>query len=138
VGALLIGWLLDRAHVLWSSLGLSGAMVCGLLALAALNNTPNVALGAAAVCGIGYALGGGEVLWITLFKRQFGVAAFATTYGIFYFCLQVGYATGGLIGGWSLEHLAPLGFLLVAAIWYLPPALFSVWRPGGGKLAASR
>jgi len=129
-GALIAGWLLDRVHSAWTSVSLTISLLGGLLAMAAVIHAPSLAMGVIAACSLGYAIGGAEILWITLFKREFGAAAFATTYGIFYFCLQVGYATGGLIGGWSFEHLLPLGFLVVAALWYLPSAGFSLWRPG--------
>lgn len=138
VGALLVGWLLDRVAAVWVSLGLAIAMALGLIALWRLVGNPSLIVGGLAVCGIGYALGGGEVLWITLFKRQFGAGAFSVTYGVFYFCLQLGYASGGLIGGWALEHLQPEGFVLVAALWAGPPALFSLWRPGARRNHAPR
>jgi predicted MFS family arabinose efflux permease len=135
-GSVVTGWLLDRVHVLWSALSVGICITLGLLGFWLLSGSGAVLLAAAAAAAVGYGIGAGEVVWITLFKRQFGDAAFATTYGIFYFSLQVGLASGGFIGGWSLDHLGADGLLLMAALIYAPAAVFCIWRPGGRQLVS--
>lgn len=130
------GWLLDRLHILWTTVSAALAMVAGLACFWLVMQTGLPAFGAVAACAVGYALGAGDVIWITLFKRQFGVAAFAVTYGLFYFSLQVGFASGGFIGGWSFADFGPGGFLLVCAAIYAPAIIFTFWRPRGKRPAA--
>jgi predicted MFS family arabinose efflux permease len=128
--------MLDRLPLLWCTLSVAASVFGGLLTFGFLTETPNLGLSIMAAAIVGYALGAGEVVWITLFKRQFGVAAFPTTYGIFYFSLQLGFAAGGLVGGWSMDHIGLHGFLLICALLYLAPAALSIWRPGGKNLVS--
>lgn len=129
VGSIAIGWLLDRAPPVVSSVCVVGAMATGLGAFLSLSQGPGLPLGVIGAACAGFAFGGGEVLWIALFKRQFGPGAFAASYGLFYFSLQLGFASGGLIGGWSLERFGVAGFSAGAALMYLPAAFLSFWRP---------
>lgn len=133
LGSIFVGWLLDRFHVAWSVATVATAFFLGLLAFATLSETPSIALGVLAAAGAGYGLGAGEVVWIALFKRQFGVAAFPTTYGIFYFSIQMGFATGGFVGGWGIDNLGPHGLLILCAATFLPVVVFSLWRPDARK-----
>jgi len=124
-GSASIGLLLDRAPARWSGLLVAVAIFAGLLAFAGLQTSGSAGLALVAAISCGYAFGAGEVLWITLTKRQFGTAAFATTYGGWYFALQIGYAAGGGVAGWGYERFGAMGFIVLVAIMYLPAALFS-------------
>lgn len=129
-GSASIGLLLDRAPARWSALLIAAAIFAGLLAFAGLQARGSAGLALVAAISCGYAFGAGEVLWITLTKRQFGTAAFATTYGGWYFALQIGYAAGGGVAGWGYERFGAMGFIGLVAIMYLPAALFSVTLRG--------
>lgn len=130
LGSASIGWLLDRAAA-WQS-GLLTAVTLylglGILALVGPGDPAVWALVAAVSCG--YAFGAGEVLWITLTKRQFGTALFATTYGGWYFALQIGYAAGGGVAGLGFERFGALGFFALVALMYAPAALCSLMVRG--------
>ncbi len=129
-GSASIGLLLDRAPARWAGLLIAVAIFAGLLAFAGLQTTGGAGLAFVAAISCGYAFGAGEVLWITLTKRQFGTAAFATTYGGWYFALQVGYAAGGGVAGWGYERFGAMGFIGLVAIMYIPAALFSMTLRG--------
>jgi len=129
-GSASIGLLLDRAPARWSGLLVAAAIYGGLLAFAGLHASGSAGLALPAALSCGYSFGAGEVLWITLTKRQFGTAAFATTYGGWYFALQIGYAAGGGVGGWGYERFGSMGFISLVAIMYLPAALFSLTLRG--------
>lgn len=129
-GSASIGLLLDRAPARWSGLLIAAAIFAGLLAFAGLQTSGSAGLALVAAISCGYAFGAGEVLWITLTKRQFGTAAFATTYGGWYFALQIGYAAGGGVAGWGYERFGAMGFIGFVAIMYLPAALFSLTLRG--------
>lgn len=129
-GSATIGLLLDRAPARWSGLLIGVAIYIGLAAFAAIQTSGSTGLALVAAISCGYAFGAGEVLWITLTKRQFGTAAFATTYGGWYFALQIGYAAGGGVAGWGYERFGAMGFIALVAIMYLPAALFSLTLRG--------
>lgn len=129
-GSASIGFLLDRAPARWSGLLVAVAIFAGLLAFAGLQTSGSAGLALVAAISCGYAFGAGEVLWITLTKRQFGTAAFATTYGGWYFALQIGYAAGGGVAGWGYERFGAMGFIGLVAIMYLPAAFFSLTLRG--------
>ncbi len=126
IGSVTIGWTLDRLHGLWSSLAVAGAMIVGVGALALQQHAVGFVLSAIGSVALGFGFGSGEVLWLTLTKRQFGTAIFPTTYGGWYFALQAGYAAGGSLSGWSFGHFGMPGFLGFVALVYTPPAICSV------------
>lgn len=126
VGSVTIGWMLDRLHGVWSSAVVGVCAYLGVGALLLLPHMPGLFLSLVGALSLGYAFGAGEVLWITLTKRQFGEALFPTTYGGWYFALQAGYAAGGGLAGWSFDHLGPAGFLGFVSLVYLPPAVCSL------------
>lgn len=129
-GSASIGLLLDRASARWSGLLIGVAIYAGLLAFAGLQASGSVGLALGAAISCGFAFGAGEVLWITLTKRQFGTAAFATTYGGWYFALQIGYAAGGGLAGWGYDCFGTTGFIGLVALMYLPAAFFSLMLRG--------
>lgn len=135
VGSASIGWLLDTFRGRWSAVLVASAVYLGVLALALLGGRPSILIAAIGALGLGYGFGAGEVLWLTFTKRQFGEALFPLTYGGWYFALQLGYALGGGVAGWTIEHVGSGGFLLLLAVLYLAPTLTSLslraarWRP---------
>jgi hypothetical protein len=68
---------------------------------------------------------------MNLTKRQFGEAAFPITYGGWFIALQLGYALGGSLSGWSLTRFGTVGFLVfVSSIYVLPRFPASCSRAG--------
>lgn len=126
LGSVSIGWLLDRFNTLVSDLVVACAIGLGVLVFALLFYAPIFAIAAIGALACGYGAGSGEVLWINLTKRQFGEEAFAVTYGGWFMALQLGYAIGGSLAGWSFSRFGAMGFLAFVAIVYLPPAICSV------------
>jgi predicted MFS family arabinose efflux permease len=138
VGSATAGWLLGRYPAVWSSLAVSLTLFGGLaLFLLVVLHQPTVLMAGLSCFSAGLGFGGGEILWIELVKRQFGEAAFAMTYGGYYFALQAGYAAGGSVGGLALDHILAPGFIVVLALLYLPAAVFSLWRPGARSRVAT-
>ena len=129
-GSIAAGWMLDKFRMHITSLTVAVTVYVGLLFLMIITGASNPLLGGVAAGFLGYGLGSGEVLWITLFKRQFGARAFATTYGIFFCSFQLGMAFGGFAGGLAFEKLGLLGFAGALCAAYLAPILISLWRPG--------
>lgn len=123
------GWLLDRFPQRWTASAAALAMGGGLLGLWIVSYSGGTMLAACAAFTAGYALGTTDVIWIDLFKRQFGITAFPVTYGIFYFSLQLGFATGGYAGGLSFDKFGSAGFIITMACIYAPAVVFTFWRP---------
>lgn len=128
IGALAIGWLTDRFGLAWPGLAVGGVYLAGMAAylLVASQPLPAAAAGAAILMGLGG--GAAEVLWIGLLKREASGPRFSVVYGAWYFAIQVGYALGGFVGGWTLTHLGAAGFILAAAAAFCATPLFSTWR----------
>jgi len=133
-----IGWLLDRFNAVMGSIVVLGALTLGVLVYAVLLGWPDfwVAVGGALACG--YAAGSGEVLWMNLTKRQFGEAAFPITYGGWFIALQLGYALGGSLSGWSLTRFGTVGFLVFVSGIYVLPAISSLMLRAGRLSPAAR
>lgn len=126
LGSVSIGWLLDRFNTLASDIVVACSIGLGVLVFALLFYAPVFVIAAIGALACGYGAGSGEVLWLNLTKRQFGEEAFAVTYGGWFMALQLGYAIGGSLAGWSFAHFGAMGFLAFVAIVYLPPAICSV------------
>ena len=126
VGSLAIGWLLDRFNSIVSGFVVTGSIASGIAAFAMAPSHPVMWLGVLGAMACGFAAGSGEVLWINLTKRQFGDDAFPVTYGGWFLALQVGYAAGGSLAGWSFANLGASGFLAFVALVYALPAICSV------------
>jgi OFA family oxalate/formate antiporter-like MFS transporter len=130
IGAASIGWILDRFPTVFGALLVSGLMYTGLSFLYQTLQAPSLLIAVLASAALGYAMGAGEVLWMTLTKFQFGAAAFATTYGGWFLAMQIGYGSGGGLSGWILENMGSTEVIVFVALVFLPAAIFSVWRPG--------
>lgn len=129
IGSASIGIVLDRCRGWVSSLTVSGAIYFGILALYVVMGNANWMLAILGGMSMGYGFGAGEVLWITFTRRHFGERAFPLLYGGWYFSLQIGYALGGGVGGWGLEHLGAAGFLVLLGIIYAVPTIASFALP---------
>jgi MFS family permease len=125
IGSASIGVVLDRLSGRRCGLLVSAAIYLGLAGFYLVLYSHNALLAVLGAVSIGYGFGSGEVMWITLTKRQFGENAFPFTYGGFYFSLQLGYALGGGIAGMGLEHFGPTGLLALLALLYLAPLVVS-------------
>lgn len=127
LGSATIGWLLDRKPALRSALAVSAAIYAGILLFALLPLAPTLIFACIAALIFGFGLGGGELMWIAIVRNAAPAAIFLTAYGGWYFSLQVGYASGGALGGVGVDHAGGTGLLLVLAAMYLPAAIVS-WR----------
>lgn len=125
-GSVAIGWLLDRYNALVSDLVVALSIGSGLLVFVLLLHGPNLPLALIGALACGFGTGSGEVLWINLTKRQFGEDAFPITYGGWFISLQLGYAIGGSVAGWSFTQFGAMGFLMFVTIIYLLPATCSI------------
>lgn len=121
IGSASIGVVLDRLPGWCCGLLVSAGIYVGVVALYFVSQSPNPVFAIIGAISMGYGFGAGEVMWITFTKRQFGQRVFPLAYGGFYFALQLGYALGGGITGWSLEHFGSNGFLALLGLLYLPP-----------------
>lgn len=135
VGSATIGMILDRFRPFWGGIAVGAAVALGVTCFLLLQVEYHFLLTLAGSLCLGYAAGAFDILWIMITKQSFGIAVFARTYTVWYFALQVGCAGGGGIGGWGLDHLGPVGFLLLVAVLYLPAIVFGIWRIGGGRTA---
>ncbi len=126
VGSASIGWIIDRVRAVWGALLTTVTIYFGLLLILVMRTDPSETFALIAAISCGYAFGAGEVLWITLTKRHFGTRVFATTYGGWYFALQIGYAAGGGLAGWGFDRFGTIGFLALVAVMYLPAAVTSL------------
>lgn len=128
VGALAIGWLTDRFGLGRPGLAVGGIHLAGMATYLLVASTPHPAAATSAAVLMGLGGGAAEVLWIGLLKREATGPRFSVVYGAWYFAIQVGYALGGVAGGWTLTHLGAAGFILVAAAAFSVTPLFSTWR----------
>ncbi|HRD44874.1 MAG TPA: MFS transporter [Caulobacter sp.] len=144
LGSASVGWLLDTFRGWWSAALVAGSVYAGVLTLAWLPDDPSLLIATAGAFCLGYGFGAGEVLWLTFTKRQFGEALFPRTYGGWYFALQLGYALGGGVGGWTIGHLGANSFLWLLAALYLAPTVASLalraarWRSPEASPEAAR
>lgn len=127
-GALAIGWLTDRLGIARPSVAMAVTYLAGLVLYLVLTGAALTPVAFLATTCIGIAAGAAEVLWITLLKHEASGARFAMLYGVWYFAIQVGYAIGGLIGGWTLDRFGSVAFMLVAGTAFAVTPLFALWR----------
>ncbi len=126
VGALVIGWAMDRFPPVWSALAISAMVVAGLAAYALMLQAPSAALAMAGTAFLGLGLAAGELMWINLVRRAVVPEQFGTAYGGWYFAIQVGYASGGALAGMSVDRFHGPGLLITMLMLYVPAMLMSV------------
>ena len=85
LGAVLVGTLIDRWSLIYTTLVQYALMGAGVLCLVLITVTPSLPLLATHALCFGLAVGGTEVYWITVLKRRVGEAIFARSWGIWYF-----------------------------------------------------
>ncbi len=85
IGAIFIGWLIDRWSLVYTTIVQYSLMAVGVTCLLLIMHTPSVALLSAHALTFGVAVGGSEVYWITLLRRRLGDANFPQSWGIYYF-----------------------------------------------------
>lgn len=129
LGQISVGMLLDRLSVGWCNLITGGALLTGLILLVLLQTNHSPVVAAFAMALFGFGMGGNEMIWITLTKRQFGARLFAFTYGGWSCMMAVGYALGGTVGGWSYDNLPVAAYPMIILTMYASSLLFAVWRP---------
>lgn len=137
-GALAIGWLTDRFGQGWPGVAVGITYLAGMAAYLALTAGASVSLAMLAALLSGLGGGAAEVLWMSLLKREASGPRFPVAYGAWYFAIQVGYAAGGIIGGWALGSLGYSSFVLLAALAFMLTPLFSTWRSVRGPGTVAR
>jgi predicted MFS family arabinose efflux permease len=133
IGALAIGWLTDRFGTGWPGAAVGLIYLIGIAAYLSLTAASAVPLAMLAALLGGIGGGAAEVLWMTLLRREASGTHFAAVYGAWYFAIQVGYAAGGLVGGWALADLGYTSFVVLAAFAFALTPLFSTWRSFRGS-----
>jgi predicted MFS family arabinose efflux permease len=126
VGALVIGWAMDRFPPVWSALAISAMIVSGLAAYALMLQAPTAALAIAGTAFLGLGLAAGELMWINLVRRAVVPEQFSTAYSGWYFAIQVGYAGGGALAGLFIDRFQGAGLLVTMLVLYLPAMIMSV------------
>ena len=121
-----IGWITDRFGVRVGAVIVSLAVVSGLVGLGLLPGAPTIVLATSSALAMGYAYGAGEMLWIALTRQVFGPGLFATAYGGYYLAVQLGYAVGGGLTGWVLDHFERAGVLAYLALLFTSPGVCSL------------
>ena len=130
-GALAIGWLTDRLGTGWPGVAIGLISLGGTAAYLSLTAASAVPLAILAALLGGIAGGAAEVLWMPLLRREASGAHFPAVYGAWYFAIQVGYAAGGLVGGWALADLGYSSFIVLGALAFATTPLFAAWRSFG-------
>ena len=126
VGALVIGWAMDKFSPVWSALAISTMIVAGLAAYALMLQAPSATLAIAGTGFLGLGLAAGELMWINLVRRAVVPAQFSTAYGGWYFAIQVGYASGGALAGVFIDRFHGIGLLVTMLVLYMPAMVMSV------------
>ena len=137
VGALLVGWLLDRlalATVTVLQLGMLGAGVACLLA-STYAPLPWLLAGHAVLFGL--AVGGSEPFWITILRRRVPLEGFQQAWGIVYFLELAFIVVAPFIAGHlydvSGSYRTSLGFELALVVLPLGLALLLALRFGASR-----
>ena len=126
VGALVIGWAMDKFPPAWSALGISTMIVLGLAAYGLMLQTPTTVLAIIGTGFLGLGLAAGELMWINLVRRAVVPEQFSTAYSGWYFSIQVGYASGGALSGLFIDRFQGTGLLVTMLALYLPAMVMSV------------
>jgi AAHS family 4-hydroxybenzoate transporter-like MFS transporter len=126
VGALVIGWAMDRFPPVWSALAISAMIASGLATYALMLQNPTATLAIIGTAFLGLGLAAGELMWINLVRRAVVPAQFSTAYGGWYFAIQVGYASGGALAGVFIDQFQGAGLLVTMLALYLPAMVMSV------------
>ena len=142
VGALLIGWIIDRFALPWATIFQYGLMAAGVSCLLAITQFPTSWLLAVHAVTFGLAVGGTDVYWITMLKRRIPNSLFQRAWGIWYFLelavVVVAPAGAGYIydltGSYVTALIAELG-ILVAPIALCLVVSFHPELPGECKPA---
>jgi MFS-type transporter involved in bile tolerance (Atg22 family) len=85
LGALLIGYVIDRFSVKVATVAQHVLMGIGVLCLLAMTSRPSLGLLAIHAVCFGLAIGGTDVFWITLLKRTIPTVFFQRAWGMWYF-----------------------------------------------------
>jgi MFS family permease len=85
LGALLIGWVIDRFALAWATIFQYGLMATGVACLLAVTQVPTTWVLAVHALTFGLAVGGTDVFWITMLKRRIPDVLFQRAWGIWYF-----------------------------------------------------
>jgi MFS family permease len=115
VGALTIGWCIDRYTLRWVTVLQYGLIALGIAFLLAVTHVPSVWLLAFHALLYGLSIGGTDVFWITSLKRRVPDDLFATAYGLWYFMELVGTVAGPGLAGLLYDRTGSYQTSLAAA-----------------------
>ena len=99
LGALLMGWLVDRFELKWTTLWQFGFTLIGIGCLLRVTHSPSMWLLIVHAVSFGFAVGGTDVFFITALKRRIPDHLFSSAYGIWYFGTLGGMICGPWIAG---------------------------------------
>jgi predicted MFS family arabinose efflux permease len=126
LGSVVVGRLLDARPAVYSATLIGIGVYGGFSLLLCLLSVSSGQLAMIASGMLGFAMAGGEVLWMNLARLMAPRAIFATSYGGWYFSMQVGYAIGGSLGGLSLDRYGGIGLVLTMMALYVPATIMGV------------
>ncbi|MGA8705612.1 MAG: MFS transporter [Steroidobacteraceae bacterium] len=131
-GSLITGWLLDRYSVRKVGIGMCALLLIGALSLLLVDRAHSGAgLVSYAAC-FGFTVGGGDLYFVALLRRQFPHVSVAFSYSAWYFCeiltLLVAGPVAGRIYDLTGNYAATLGILVCTASLALL-ASFGMARP---------
>ena len=126
LGSVCVGRLLDLRPTAWSAAVVGLGVYLGFALFLSLLSVSSGRVAMVASGMLGFAMAGGEVLWMNLARHVAPRPIFATAYGGWYFSMQVGYAIGGALGGLSLDRFGGLGLVVMLIVLYAPATAMSV------------
>jgi predicted MFS family arabinose efflux permease len=131
IGALVIGWMMDKLPPVWSALSITTMVVSGLLFYFLMLQAPSPMLAMVGTASIGLGLAAGELMWINLVRRAVTADKFSTAYGGWYFAIQTGYASGGALAGLAVDRFQGIGLIATMLLLYIPAMIMSVRLASG-------
>ena len=131
IGALVIGWMMDKLPPVWSALSITTMVVSGLLFYFLMLQAPSPMLAMVGTASIGLGLAAGELMWINLVRRAVTADKFSTAYGGWYFAIQIGYASGGALAGLAVDRFQGIGLIATMLLLYIPAMIMSVRLASG-------
>lgn len=134
IGALAVGWLIDRYDARWVY---TTVEIAAILAIAAMFREHSLFALAGALAIIGFACGGAMPIMGVLTLRIFGEERFPKVFGMIVPFLLLS-AAGPVVGGWLRDRTGSYESTLLLTAALLLPGLWTIWRlPSKSQHAAS-
>jgi MFS family permease len=132
IGSLITGWLLDRYPVRTVGSGMCLLLLIGAVSLLWVDRLHSAAALVSYAACFGFTVGGGDLYFVALLRRQFPAVSVAFSYSAWYFCEILTLLVGGPIAGRVYDltgaYATTLTILVGSAVLALL-ASFAVARP---------